>query len=70
MSRYKPQEWEFFGGYKGVRIDYRPGMKKRGWRIHVGPNQGSKRDGVQVFDSMSAAMLNIDKRLKKYGGGG
>lgn len=61
-------EWQYHSTYRGVRVDYRPDMQRRGFRIHVGKALGSYRDGsVQVFNTLHACHTNIDKRIKQHG---
>ena len=62
---YKHKPWEYHSMYKGVRIDCRPGMSRRGWRIHTTPALGSSKGGVQVFNTMEAAQRNIDQRIER-----
>lgn len=62
---YKHKPWVFHSDYRGVRIDWREGMKRRGWRIHSTVELGSEKPGVQVFDSLEAAQRNIDIRIER-----
>lgn len=60
---YKP--WQFHSVYRGVQIEWRDGMRKRGWRIHTTVELGSSKPGVQVFDSLEAAQRNVDRRIER-----
>ena len=67
---YKHKPWEYHSTYKGARIDCRPGMSRRGWRIHATVALGSAKPGFQVFNSLEAAQRNVDKRLERRAGNG